>query len=159
MSKIEKFVMGKGITQRVPGSETGHTRKYLEVTVRLPEQLTEEGLHEALVHTEYLVDNWLGQPETPKIPQLDTAEIQNLPWMSYKTKQPCKSPDEPGWTFSDPSRHEPEKQKTVSELASAIEKVPKSKLELGNQIFTFSGPKEDRKLFISRRIKNGQPLL
>jgi len=69
MSKVVKFRIGKGITQRVLGSETEHTRKYLELVIRLPEQFTEEGFQEALLRAEYILDSWLGQPETPQIPQ------------------------------------------------------------------------------------------
>jgi hypothetical protein len=151
LSKIAEFRIGKGVTQRIPGSETEHTRKYLELLVRLPEQMTEEGFQEALLKAESLLDSWLEQQEPPQIPQLDIAEVQSLPWVSYQTKQPCQKPDEAGWVFADPSRHEGEKQKIVNELATAIEKAPKNKLQLGDMLYTFSGPKEDKKLFISRR--------
>jgi len=149
MSKIERFTIGKGTTRKV--SEMEYDRKFLQLEIRLPEQFTEEGFHEALMRAEYLIDSFLGQPSVPQIPQLDIAEVQSLPWVSYQTKQPCTKPDESGWVFRDSSRHTEEKQKTISELASAIEKAPKNKLELGDTVYTFSGPKEDAKLFISRR--------
>ena len=153
MSKIVRFRMGKGKTEKIPDAEYEFTRKYLEVEVELPQQITEEGFQEALMHAEYLIDQWLEAPEVEaaKIPQLDTAEINSLTWTSYKTKEPTPKPDEPAWTFTSPERHPPEKQKIVKQLADAVEKAPKNKLELGNMLYTFSGPPEDKKLFISRR--------
>lgn len=65
MSRVVEFRIGKGITQRIPGSETEHVRKYLELTVRLPDQCTEEDFREALAMAERVLDNWLGQPITP----------------------------------------------------------------------------------------------
>ena len=152
MSKIVEFTMGKGRTVR-PSEGEEWIRKYLELEIRLPEQFTEEGLNEALMRAEYLLDSWLEATEVQAgaIPQLDIGEINALIWMSYKTKQPCTKPDEPGWIFSSAERHPPDSQKAVQKLAEAIEKAPQNKLELGNVQYTFSGPKEDPKLFISRR--------
>ena len=152
MSKILSFRMGKGRTVR-PSEGEEWIRKYLELEIRLPEQFTEEDLHEALTRAEYLLDSWLEATEVQAgaIPQLDIGEINALIWMSYKTKQPCTKPDEPGWIFSSAERHPPDSQKAVQKLAEAIEKAPQNKLELGNVQYTFSGPKEDPKLFISRR--------
>jgi hypothetical protein len=152
MSKIISFRMGKGRTVR-PTEGEEWVRKYLELEIRLPEQFTEEGFQEALMHAEYLIDQWLEAPEVEaaKIPTIDIAEINSLTWTSYKTKEPTPRADEPAWTFTSPERHPPEKQKIVKQLADAVEKAPKNKLELGNMLYTFSGPPEDKKLFISRR--------
>jgi hypothetical protein len=145
--------MGKGKTEKIPNAEYEFTRKYLELEVELPQQSTEKDFQEALMRAEYLLDSWLEAPEVEaaKIPQIDIAEVNSLIWMSYKTKEPTTRPDEPAWTFTDASRHPPEKQKIVKQLAEAVEKAPKNKLELGTMVFTFSGPPEDKKLFISRR--------
>ena len=153
MSHISSFRMGKGVTQKIPGTDYEFTRKYLEVEVKLADQAKDEDFHEAVMHAEYLIDSWIQAPEVEaaKIPTVDIGEINSLVWMSYKTKQPCTKPDEPGWTFSDPARHEPDKQKVVQQLAEAIEKAHEKKLELGNVLYTYSGPKEDPRLFISRR--------
>jgi len=147
--------MGKGRTTR-PSEGEEWIRKYLELEIKLPEQFTEKEFQETLIRSEYLLDQWLGsvEVEAGAIPQLDIGEIDSLVWMSYKTKQPCTKPDEPAWTFTNPTRHQPEKQKIVSELISALEKDPQNKLELGNVLYTFSGPKEDPKLFISRKPVN-----
>ena len=153
MSHISSFRMGKGVTQKIPGTDYEFTRKYLEVEVKLADQAKDEDFHEAVIHAEYLIDSWIQAPEVEaaKIPTVDIGEINSLVWMSYKTKQPCTKPDEPGWIFSSAERHPPDSQKAVQKLAEAIEKAPQNKLELGNVQYTFSGPKEDPKLFISRR--------
>ena len=151
MSKIVEFRIGKGITQRVPGSETEHTRKYLEVTVRLPEQITEEGFHEALARAEQIIDEWLHSVEIGYIPKIDIADVEKLPWMSYQTHEPCTKPDEAGWIWADPTKHSEENAKIVAELVRAIERSPKNKFQLGNMVYTFSGPKEGKRMFISRR--------
>jgi len=142
VSRIVEFKVGKGKTPNGP-------LKTLELTVRLPEQLTEEGLHEAMIRAEALIDQWL-EVETPIIPQLDIGEIQSLPWISYRAKAPCTKHDESGWIFTDVNKHIPEKQSIVRELILALEKADKHKLELGMMIYTFSG-KENQ--FISRRLK------
>lgn len=147
MSKIEKIVIGKGKTNRPSVDVEEWTRKYLELTIRLPEQFTSEGFQEALVHAEKIIDDWLATPEVPKIPKLDEAELAELPWKSYKTKEPCK-PNEPGWIFSDLKRHEEPQQKIVLELVEAIGKAPQQKLELAQFQYAFSGQERQ---FISRR--------
>lgn len=83
-------------------------------------------------------------------PNIDLADVAQLPWTSYKTKQPCTSPSEPGWIWNDPSRLSNEAQRYVcDELIKIIE--AKGKLQLGDMVFKFSGPKDDPKMFISRR--------
>ncbi|MEM3622797.1 MAG: hypothetical protein QXR76_03385 [Candidatus Bathyarchaeia archaeon] len=54
MSKIVSFRIGKGKTAKVPESEMDFVRKYLELEIRLPEQFTEEGFHEALLRASLL---------------------------------------------------------------------------------------------------------
>jgi len=89
-------------------------------------------------------------PETG-IPKVDLAEIAELPWISYKTKQPCASASEPGWIFNDPSKLSKETQRYVfDELVKTIEGAG-GKIQLGDMLFTFSGPPDDKKMFISRR--------
>lgn len=150
MSKIVSFRIGKGKTSR-PSEEEEWVKKYLELEIKLPEKVTEEGFKEALSRAEQIIDEWLHAPEVGYIPKVDLADIEKLPWISYKTHQPCTEPDEAGWIWADPSKHSEEHQKIVADLAKAIEKAPKKKFQLGNLVFTFSGPKEDKKLFISRR--------
>lgn len=150
--KVTRLVVGKGKTTKPTEAEEWH-KTYYEMEAEVPETYTLDSLEEIRVQMEYIIDGWLseGEVEAVETPQLDMAEIQTLVWISYKTKKPCEAPDEPGWIFSDPSRHEPEKQEIVSRLALAIEGAPENKLQLGETIYRFSGPKEDPRLFISRR--------
>lgn len=149
MSKVVEFRMGKGRTSKPEGVEEWN-RKYLEVTIRLPEQYTEEDFHVALTRAEYEIDQWLEAPEAG-IPELDIAEINSLPWISYQTKQACTKPDQAGWIFSAATRHTVQQQPVVGELREAIGKAPKGKLQLGNVLYSFSGPEDNPKLFISRK--------
>lgn len=146
MSKIEKFVIGKGTTRKIKDTENDYDRKYLELTIRLPEQFTEEGFQEAVVHAEYLLDNWLSQeptPTAPQIPQLDIAEINNLPWKT-RDKQPAKL-GQWAWIFG------PESAKGVEQgaetLANALLHTEDHKFVLGDMEYSLS----DNKAFIQRK--------
>ena len=79
-------------------------------------------------------------PETA-IPDLDIAAINELPWVSYQTKQPCKKPDEAGWIFSDLQKP------AAQELVKAI-KAADGPLQLGNVEYKFSGEGD---MFVSKR--------
>jgi len=117
--KIRKIVMGKGVTRKVPGTENDFDKRYLEVTFEPPEQHTDRDLQEALVSGECFIDNWILQPETPQIPELDIAEINSLHW-----KKRNKEPAEPGefaWLFGPDSRSGTEAG--AEQLVSAIERA------------------------------------
>jgi hypothetical protein len=75
--------------------------------------------------------------EAEQIPQIDLAELEELPWTSFQTKQSAKR-GEAGWIFSNTEGAE--------ELVKALE-AKEGKLELAEYIFRFSG---DQKQFISR---------
>jgi len=79
----------------------------------------------------------ISKTEIEKIPQIDLAKLEELPWTSFQTKQPAK-PGEAGWIFTNTEGAE--------ELAKALE-AKEGKLELPEYIFRFSGP-ENR--FINR---------
>jgi hypothetical protein len=151
-AKIRRLVVGVGTTKR-PSESEEWVKRYYEIELEIPEAFAQESFEEARVKAEAMILRWLegSEVEAAKIPQLDIAEINSLTWTSYKTKEPTPRADEPAWTFTSPERHPPEKQKIVKQLADAVEKAPKNKLELGNMLYTFSGPPEDKKLFISRR--------
>ena len=84
----------------------------------------------------------VSKTEADQIPQIDLAELEELPWTSFQTKQPAK-PGEAGWIFSN--------TKGAEEMVKALE-AKDGKLELAEYIFRFSGP-ENR--FISRSpVKN-----
>jgi len=146
MSKIESFTIGKE-------KKSTCENRYLELTVRLPENLTEDGLQEAITRAELVIDNYLNQPMVPQIPQLDIAEITDLPWRKYeKGALPGSAkPDHPGWIFR--AENIPEgstRTRSLSvELAETIEKVG-GKLQIGEWTFKLQG--KDKNL-ISRSKK------
>lgn len=78
--------------------------------------------------------------EAEGIPQLDLAELEELPWTSFQTKQPAK-PGEAGWIFANAEGAE--------ELVKALE-AKDGKLELADYVFRFSG---DQRQFVSRSPK------
>ena len=84
MSKIERFIIGKGVTQKVKGSENDYNRKYLQLEMRLPEQYSEQGFHEAVARAELLIDGWLGVAEAPAIPELNPDDLMKHPWKGKK---------------------------------------------------------------------------
>lgn len=142
MSKIVEFKIGKGRTSR-PSEAEEWTRKYLELTVALPEKMTEESFQESLIRAEYLIDNFLGQPETPHIPQLDIEELNKLPWKK-RNKEPAK-PGEFAWLFGPGSVRGTEAG--AEELVKAIKAAKDRKLVLGD--VEYSLVKNDA--FIQRR--------
>jgi hypothetical protein len=79
----------------------------------------------------------VSRAEAEQIPHIDLAQLEELPWTSFQTKQPAK-PGEAGWIFSNTEGAE--------ELVKALE-AKEGKLELAEYIFRFSGP-DNR--FISR---------
>ena len=147
MSKIVRFRMGKGKTSR-PTSDEEWTRKYLELEVELPEKHSESDFQEALLRSEYIIDNWLGQPEVPQIPQLDPAELDKLPWKN-RNKEPAK-PGTFAWLFGPGSVSGTEAG--AEELVKAIKASKDGKLVLGD--VEYSLVKDEA--FIQRRpIKKG----
>jgi len=142
MSKIVEFRLGKGITRKVAESENDFNKRYIEFTVRLPEGCSEEQLHEAMLRTEYIADDFLAQAEMPHVPQLDTAEINALPWKK-RNKEPA-NPGEFAWLFGPGSRGGTEQG--AEKLVDAIKKAG-GKLVIGD--CEYSMVKEDA--FVQRR--------
>ena len=156
MSKVESFTYTKSVTVGIPP-----TTKSFGLTVRLPEQFTEQGLHEAIARAEMLIDDILNQPEKANIPNLDLAEINDLPWRTFVkgslpgsakkgflTTSGPNAADLVGWCFREeniPDGSTRTKSMSV-ELADTIEKVG-GKLEIGEWTFTLKG---DTKNLINR---------
>lgn len=80
-----------------------------------------------------------------QIPDLDLAEINELPWKA-KNKEPAK-PGKWGWILSDVDKHAEEHYALVERLNHAIVRA-KGNLELGEYTFSFSGAKSQ---FINRK--------
>lgn len=133
MSIITEFKLGKG---------TGN-EKHLEVTVKLPENATEETIQEALIRAEYLVDNWLTQPEVARIPHIDVAELDGLPWKN-REKEPAK-PGSWGWLCGPESRGGT--TEGAQTLADALLHTQDHKFVLGDMEYSLSADK----VFINRK--------
>jgi hypothetical protein len=77
--------------------------------------------------------------EAKRVPGLDLAEIEALPWTSYKTKKVAAA-GEAAWVWRS--------LENARELGEAIERSEGQHLQLGDMEYKFSGPE---KQFISRR--------
>jgi hypothetical protein len=151
MSKIASFRIGKGITQKIPGAEYEFTRKYLELEIRMPEQFTEESFLEALTRAEYYIDNFLGAPEVEatKIPQLDTAELDALPWKT-RDREPAKH-GQFAWLFGPGSQSGTEKG--AEKLVEAIKASKDGKLVIGDMEYTLV---KDEAFIQRKPVKKGE---
>lgn len=133
--------MGRGVTSRPNADEEVWYRSFYEIEAVLDEGEDPQAARGKLIQ---LIDSWLSEdvnlPTPTEIPKLDIAEINALPWVSYKTKQAVSSSEEAGWIFSN--------SKGAEELVKAIRKAKGGKLELGTMLYQFSG---DNNQFISRR--------
>ena len=145
--RIESFTIGKGKTTKPHADLEEWNKRYLELTVRLPEQCTEEDLHSALSRAEQIIDTFLGQVDVSSVPDLDLAAIEELPWRLFKkgSKLGSALPDNPGWIFSN--------QEGAEKLAAAIQKA--GKLELGEWIFKFGGT--EKSLIQRTKKKEAKP--
>jgi hypothetical protein len=143
MPRITRLTVGRGRTSR-PSDQEEWIREYFEVEADVSDLTTEESLDQARMSLERKLMSWLSEPTAPQIPKLDMAELERLPWKTYKDKQPCE-PGDSGWILTNTEGAE--------ELVKAIKAAPKEKLDLPPYQFTFSGKE---KQFISRRrMKEG----
>lgn len=138
MLKVVKVRVGKGRTSR-PSEAEEWLKEYYELEIEIGD---DKELPVARDFALTQIDSWLAQaPTAPEyIPHLDIAEISELPWKDYKTKQPSTKPDSPAWAFSNADGAE--------ELVKAINASKDGKVQIGNVEFSFSG---DSDQFISRR--------
>ena len=142
--------VGKGRTIR-PGDQEEWIKEYyeLEMSVKDPSEIAT-----ARANMLGTIDAWLNEAVKAEkvkaaIPKLDLAQLEELPWSTYRTKVRAK-PGDAAWTKN------PEYFKGILEgpartlavdLAKAI-KTAEGKLKLGEYEFTLSG-EDDR--FIGRR--------
>jgi hypothetical protein len=135
--KIERIVVGKGKSVPVDGLGGEWSKVYYQL-----EAVPAEGgdVQATKMSLEGILDQWLSVEAKPEaeIPKLDLAELEGLPWTSYKTKEPAKE-GEAGWIFAN--------TKGAEELAKAMQKT-EGKLELGAYEYRFSGKE---KQFITRK--------
>lgn len=108
-SGIAEFKLGKGISSSA-GKDGPWTKKYLELTVRLPEQpFTEEEFQAGLARAEYVIDNFLGQPPpaaaaAPQIPEFDPQILmKHEGWKAKKQSDGSYAQGSLsfGWDFAD----------------------------------------------------------
>jgi len=127
-ARIIEFRLGKGITRKIAGSEADFNKKYLELTVRLPEQYTEEDFQGDLTRAEYIIDSRLEQAETPEtsIPEFNPEELMEHPWKGKKDRKGgyLKGSVAWGWNFRD---------QFSEEVLKALEKGP---IEIDQYEFT-----------------------
>jgi len=128
MSRILEFRLAKGITTASTKNDEW-LKKSLELTIQLPEQTTEQGFQDALIHAEYLIDNYLGQPETPQIPNINTEELMKHKWEGRKIGEGQYSEGSLswGWDFTD---------KFSPEIIAVLKKGP---LHVGEYEFSLVG--------------------
>lgn len=118
MTKIIEFHLGKGITRKVAGTDNDFDKRYLELTVRLPEQYSDEHFHETLLRAEQIIDSQLEQPEAPHIPDFNSSELMEHPWKGRKKRDGSgyeKGSTTWGWNF---------KNQFSEEVLKALEKGP-----------------------------------
>lgn len=91
------------MTTRPSEKEEIWTKRYLEFTVKMPDTFTDKDLQDAILAAEYAIDNFLGQPAAPQIPEFDTGLLMNHPWKGKKTgdNQYEKGSLGWGWDFKD----------------------------------------------------------
>lgn len=116
-SRVAEFKLGKG-TSATTGKDGPWTKKYFELTVQLPAQYSEQDFQAALTRAEYMIDTYLGQPETPPIPNVDTEELmKHQGWKAKKIGEGEYAAGSLswGWEFAD---------KFSQEILQALEKGP-----------------------------------
>ncbi|MBT0160975.1 hypothetical protein G4O51_13440 [Candidatus Bathyarchaeota archaeon A05DMB-2] len=137
--KVERIVVGKGKSVPVAGPDGEWSKVYYQLEAVPTEG---EDVQATRMSLEGILDQWLSVETKPEaeIPKLDLAELDGLPWTTYKTKEPAKE-GEAGWIFAS--------TKGAEELAKAMQKS-EGKLELGTYEYRFSGKDSQ---FISRKPK------
>ena len=138
MSKIEKFTILKGVTRKIKDSENDYNRKSLQLEVRLPEQYTEQGFHEALARAELLIDGWLRVAEAPAIPEFNPDDLMKHQWKGRKTGEGeyAEGSVAWGWDFKD---------RFSEDLINVLAKGP---VTIDKYIFTV-----DRGLVTAKKVK------
>jgi hypothetical protein len=135
--KVERIVVGKGKSVPRDGPEGEWSKVYYQLEAVPAES---EDVQAVRMSLEGILDQWLSVEAKPEVevPKLDLAELDQLPWTAYKTKEPAKE-GEAGWIFANTEGAE--------ELVKAMQKC-EGKLELGAYEYRFSGKE---KQFIARK--------
>jgi hypothetical protein len=132
--RITKLVVSRGHSVPTEGPDGEWVKTFYTVEAELGEG---EDLAAARLELVNKINGWLGKPvSVEKALELDPAELDKLPWKPYREGHRA------AWIFSN--------QQGAKKLAEAIRASSNGKVEIGDLAYRFSGPKEDRKLFISR---------
>lgn len=129
MSRIVEFKLGKGVSAAA-GKDGPWTKKYFELTVKMPETVSEQDFQEAMLRAEYTVDTFLGQPApAPQIPEFDPQLLMGHEWKGKKAGEGeyQKGSLAWGWDFQD---------KFPPEIIKVLEKGP---LEIDRYEFSLVG--------------------
>lgn len=143
--KVGKLIVGKGrsISRAVDGEEEWK-KAFYQVEATLDEG---EDPVAARLGIEHMIDQWLQELTIPEaaIPDLDLADLDELPWKTYKTKEPAE-PGHSGW-MRNPLKWDNFDDPVAVDLAKALTRTG-GKLELGEYVYRLSGKE---KQFIGRR--------
>lgn len=132
--KITKLAVSRGRSVPTEGPEGEWVKTFYTVEAELGEGENLEAVRLKLVD---MIDGWLGKPASvAKALELYPAELDRLPWKPYHEGHRA------AWIFSN--------QQGAQKLAEAIRASSDGRVEIGDFGYRFSGPKEDRGLFISR---------
>ena len=141
--KITKLVVSRGHSVPIEDPKGGEwVKTFYTIEAELGEG---EDLEAARLELVDKIDGWFGKPASSvgRALELDSAELEKLPWKPYQEGHRA------AWIFSN--------QQGAEKLAEAIRQSSNGKVIVGEFTYRFSGPKEDRKMFISRTpLKPGE---
>jgi hypothetical protein len=148
--------VGKVRTIR-PGDQEEWIKEYyeLEMTVQDPSEIAA-----ARANMLGTIDAWLNEAVKAErvkaaIPRLDLAQLEELPWTRYKTRERAE-PGDAGW-IKNPEYFEDVKEEPGRTLAMDLAKAIRAgegKLQLGEYEFSLSG--EDGRFIGRRPVKRGK---
>jgi len=132
--KITKLVVGRGSTRKIAGTEN-FDKTYYQIEFEFPERPRADEFEQARKAGLETIEAWLGEKIEPTTAKpLDPAELEKLPWKPYKEGHRA------GWVFTD----------KAEQLADLIRHSETGKVQIGEFEYKFSGPEENRMMFISR---------
>jgi hypothetical protein len=145
--KVTKLTVALGTTIQHSETEWNKRGYALEMEVNSSDK---DIVEKAKAEAEQFEQSWLSEPTLPpaEIPQIDMAELNECPWVTFKDKQPAK-PGHAAW-IKNPVEFTSWKDvpKVLLELVKIMKRDPDQKLVLGDMEYVFSG---DKKQFIQRK--------
>jgi len=133
MGKISEFRIGKGLTTRPSEKDEIWTKRYLEFTVKMPEQFTDKDLQNAILSAEYAIDNFLGQPAAAQIPEFNPEELMKHEWKGKKTGEGTYSKGTLAWGWDFRDKFKPE---TIQVLEKGPLTVDEYEFTMGDTIIS-----------------------